>query len=303
MKELDLSWGNPRFLYPYWKNKGFLFYSSLAGTDYIYGGLESLKESILKLHRQEKNSNIKGKHIVIGNGATQVLTATIACLEKNSVFAGSPFFLRFPNISELAQTHWYNDPFEKEKIEIITNPNNPDGKVTNQSRHTSIYDLSYNWKQYGRQSFYNEDIMIYSLAKATGHASTRIGWGIFKSKELADKITKWIEINTAGVSVEAQCKAEGIINNQLEGYKTIFRYGQNILINRWNSILKLKVPFEIHSSNGMFLWIRMQNIKSYLSKKKIKYIEGSQFGSTDDYGRINIGCSEEEFNEFIKRIK
>ncbi len=298
METLELGWGNPCFLIPYW-NRFDLSYPTPKSTAYIFGHIPELEANIRKLHIQEKNANVDDKYLVVGNGATQLLVGILKTLGK-PVTAEPPYFKRFLNFADMAGVPWKN---ELNGIKIITTPNNPDGKVplTVSANSPLIYDLSYNWSQYTDPVQYDEDIMVFSLAKATGHASTRIGWAIFKDKELALKVKDYVEFSTCGVSIEAQLKANQIIKNQLNRTYTCFEYGSVVLDARHELLNNMKLPFKKLSNNGMFLWLKMKNHKSFFNKRNIVFTDGKDMGSPG-YARINIGCSEVEFKEFIKRI-
>jgi len=305
MKELDLAWGHPKFLEPYWK-KIKLKLNEQVPSSYLFGALPELKAAIRSIHAQEKNANAEGKFIVVGNGASQILTATIACLNK-PVCAEEPYFSRFPKYAALARVPWKYCP---KGYQIITVPNNPDGYeypfflLNGRSSGGSIFDLSYNWKPYSSKvREFNEDIMVFSLSKATGHASTRIGWGIFKDEALARQVAEYIEHTTGGVSIETQQKATAILHSQLGAKETCFEYGRRIMQARWDILISLNSPLNILSSNGMFLWGIHLNPKDYLNKNKILFAPGTDFGCSDFYFRLNVGCSENEFKELIKRVK
>mgnify|MGYP001612065031 CR=1 FL=1 len=307
MKPLDLSWGNPKYVEPYWKDLDISWTQSRleCPMPYIYGGTEELKNSILKLHEKELNIFTADKHISIGNGATQLLIATMACLGE-SVTAQAPYFLRFPRFAQMS-----GNPFQLcgSSVEVITIPNNPDGDCYKFPKHKltspKIYDLSYNWLPYlpkGTTFRFNEDIMIFSLAKATGHASTRIGWALFKDETLAKKVDDYIEHASAGVSIEAQNKAIAVINSQLHTEDTCFKYGQKVLLERWERLRNLSPPFEILNKNGMFLWCQAKNWQEILEQKQVIGTAGELFGGTKEQFRLNIGCSSKEFEELLKRL-
>lgn len=294
-KMLSLNWGNALFLEPYWKNIA-LPSDSVLPMKYVYGGLPALKDKIISLHQQEQNANIEDKHIVIGNGATQILLALFHSLGK-SVYATPPYFMRFPILADLASINWQD---HHSSLRIITNPNNPDNVVSNEKG--DIYDLSYNWTTYTTPLSYNEDVMVYSLSKATGHASSRIGWCLLKDATLADKLTEFIEHATAGVSIEAQTKASHVINSQLDAKHTVFEYGKDILIDRHKKLEQLTLPFEKINTSGMFLLGKMSDAQEFFNERKISVNSGESFGLSDEYFRVNLGCSNEEFKEFLKRI-
>ena len=64
---------------------------------------------------------------------------------------------------------------------------------------------------------------------------------------------------------------------------------------RWDILISLNSPLNILSSNGMFLWGIHLNPKDYLNKNKILFAPGTDFGCSDFYFRLNVGCSENEF--------
>jgi L-tryptophan---pyruvate aminotransferase len=287
---IDLTWGNPEFLYPYWKNKHFIIKNN--NLSYIYGGIERLKDLILNLHSQQNNANVKDKFVVIGNGASQLLTAAMKAYGK-PVWATPPYFSRFPFLADIANVPW---DMGKDCTQIITSPNNPDGsKSILPYSHNIISDLCYNWKQYtGAPLEYNHPLMIFSLSKATGHASSRIGWALVKDKEIADKMTEFVEHNTAGVSIESQLHASYIIENQLESEISVFDYGKTILDQRWYTIRKMKnLPFKVLNRNGMFLYAEGE------CPPEVICLRGNSFGDSSTRFRVNIGCDEKKFNQFI----
>lgn len=299
MKPLNLSWGNPDFLSPYW-NKINLSLPRNIPTSYVMGSLPELQDAIKALHAQEKNAVTADRHVVIGAGATQVLSAILTVLKK-PVTAHSPYFLRFPAIAKNVGVRW---KFCMKGVEIITNPNNPDGKVRlTDSVLFPIYDLSYNWPQYTNPINYNQDIMIFSLAKATGHASTRIGWALIKDPQLAADVTRILDEMSSGTAIESQLKAIKIINSQLNREDTCFQYGRDILMARYNKLASIKLPFKKLSHNGMFLWIEANDPTTVFSSRDIIYTPGDLLGSSYNFARLNMGCSEKDFKEFIKRIR
>ncbi|HNQ21127.1 MAG TPA: hypothetical protein PKI46_08720, partial [Bacteroidales bacterium] len=291
---LDMSYGNPAFLFPFWeKNK--------VNYKYYYKGLNYLKKNCIydleihlrRLHNKVNNAVVNDKVLVIGNGATQLLNAIIHCKDK-PVTANPPYFSRFPEFSELNDQPFYNEtPYPELSTQIITIPNNPDNSINIDKKCPDlIYDLCYNWSHYIEPIKFDEDIMIFNLAKSTGHASTRIGWAWFRDKDLADRVSNYMEYTTGGVSVHAQNFAVKVLSEVIDNKKDIFKFGQRELKNRWKLINKCKFPFKILNQDGMFLWCKGN------PPKNIKYISGESCGMTDEYFRLNIGCDNNTFKEF-----
>lgn len=297
VNKLDLRYGNPAFLQGYWDRfKEYIEVHRLPHLEdvkqlsYQIDSIGELREVIVKTHLTHSNAFICNRNIIIGNGATHVLTALLHALDK-PVYANPPFYPRFTDLSHLAQLHWIKNKYS---TQIITNPNNPDGTITGtEESSTTIYDLSYNWPQYTKPICYNKDIMVFSLAKATGFASTRIGWAIIKDHELANKVQHYIEMSSSGISLEAQHTAIKVLQHQLHFDWTVFKFGQAALEKRWQILNNLKENLKditILNNSGMFLWCKGK------CPENIEVLKGTSFGmDSDEYFRLNLGCSEKDF--------
>lgn len=312
MNKLKLGWGNPDFLQEYWIGRTIEEYDFIKNPGYSKNCSDELKEQILNLHDKVQNAETDNRHIVIGAGATQVLYAALYAMKKikglKDVIASCPYFLRFPKIVELSGMNWneHYKPYD-DTIQIVTSPNNPDGRYRNTLKANAIHDLVYNWPQYVELEVIKEDeeIMIFSLAKALGFASTRIGWAIVKDEAIAKAMEEYIEFSSSGVSIDAQAAAFNHIANALQIYPSPWFAGKMGLAVRWKELylLKDRVSFEIENSNGMFMWIKGNDLASYFGHKGIEYIPGPEFGADEQYGRLNIGCSKSDFEELIRRLK
>lgn len=295
--KIDMSWGSPTFLSKYWDSIPIELLDSPGRTkDYLFGSTGSLKSKIKKLHDKIKNADTRGKQIVVAAGASQILLGLLCVLKETgyatAAYAEKPHFSRFASLSNFAVLDWIKTD---SAISIVTNPNNPDGLIRDHTTAT-ILDLCYNWPQYTDPVKYNHPIMVFSLSKTTGHANTRIGWALLEDKELAKRLENYIELSTGGLSLDAQIKADRIIETQLKAKKTVFQYGKSILDARWKRINKIKQKFlfEVLNDSGMFLWARGS------CPKEIHCLSGELLGASDDFFRLNIGCSEQSFNKFIK---
>ncbi|MGH7241105.1 MAG: aminotransferase class I/II-fold pyridoxal phosphate-dependent enzyme [Candidatus Saccharimonadales bacterium] len=338
---LDLRVGNTQYLEKYWvlldqfyngsvgkthiKPQWFMNYDTTHGKTY-------LKQEILALHAKVGNAETKDYEVVIGNGASQILSAAVFALARRGVelvLAKPPYWPRFNALSLIGGLeHVGQDnirsfrgfvgtefPPSKSFAEIITNPNNPDNKVrTEKSEHGySIYDLCYNWPQYTNIVRYAEDIMVFSLGKATGHAGTRIGWALVKDHAIAEDMKFFIELSTSGVSEDAQFRATNILKTQtsLKDWTSCFVVGKQELDQRWLAFTKatktFKKEFEPVNDTGMFAWCKAVSPADDGSEMlktiaKVLSVNGELFGCTKDYFRINLGSHADDFQEFIKRL-
>lgn len=69
-------------------------------------------------------------------------------------------------------------------------------------------------------------------------------WALVKDKEVAKKMTKFIELNTIGVSKDSQLRAAKVLRavsdsceeeNSQEG-ESFFKFSHNLMANRWKQL-------------------------------------------------------------------
>jgi L-tryptophan--pyruvate aminotransferase len=297
VNKIDMAWGSPAFLVPYWQKHKIKIDNIKRIKNYQYGSRRKLKRLIKETHKKIGNAETKNKHIVVAGGASQILLGLMCVLKElnpNTQYAWAepPHFSRFPILADLAKLKWINDELA---VTIASNPNNPDSRTSDEIG-SSILDLCYNWPQYTNIKKYDHPIMVFSLSKATGHASTRIGWAVIRDKVIAKKLENYIEVSTGGLSIESQIMAERILAHQLTTTETIFEYGRNVLSERWKEIEKRKhkLPYVTLNNSGMFFWAKGKCQSNVLN------INGKLLGATEDFFRLNIGCSQKNFNDFLK---
>ncbi len=259
---------------------------------------------------------------MIGHGATQVLAAAIMSTEYDSIYCRPPYFFRFPDIATYAGKRLTTTaPAIHLSSEIVVHPTNPDCVFYEpQSVDQKIFDLCYNWPTYVTPVKYDEDIMIFGLSKATGHAGTRIGWALVRDEQTYHRMTSIIEFQSGGISRDAQYRAERILANQnriidsniksgrtdTEG--TIFEYGRDVLNTRWKKIQQISNKnLKPTNSAGMFLYTEYGGSANAAETLLLKYgitgTPGSLVGDKDSRVRINIGCSQSDFDEFLRRME
>lgn len=296
MNKIDMSWGSPAFLIPYW-NVYNVDINRRSDKDmaYHFGSRNSLKETIKKIHQQENNAIVDGRHIVIGAGATQIILGLLHVLKKETgaatAWANPPHFSRFPYLAEFAGLEWAK---KRNSLLITTVPNNPDGALV-VHKNTDILDLTYNWPQYlPSVKLIDHPITVFSLSKATGHASTRIGWAVIQDEMTARALEQHIEYSTSGLSLDSQLTAEAILNSQLNNDYTVFEDGRKTLEERKRLIesIRPRLPFKVLKISGMFLWAEGECPKSIIG------LDGRTLKGPEGTFRLNIGCSSDNFIAF-----
>lgn len=309
MIKIDLTFGNPSFLNEYWKSQDLPDGDIYAPWPYM--NLKQnphLEATIRRIHKAIGNvANVDDYKIVIGNGASQLLSAILYETPDIKVTAQAPYFLRFPVLALIGNNEWSHKPQFKN---IITAPNNPTGgwgfyddPYRTSVERCEIIDACYNWPQYTKVRPLNDDIIIFSLSKATGHAGTRLGWALIKDSALAENVMRSIENSTMGVSNMSQEVGRFVLNHEAvrneRGDETCFSYGRQVLNGRWEKLHDLEdnLPFKLLNDDGMFLYAEGE------IPDHVQGILGGRFGDSNKKFRLNIGCSIFEFSKFIKEYE
>ena len=309
MRELDLRFGNPDFLQELIKDVEYAAFIGGHNSSYSLTSVsETLAESIYAIH--EKAGNVKNPRnykIVIGNGASQLLTA-VAKVQPLGVYA--PFWSRFPQLMpdmQLFTTEWPHDAHNKLNSLMVTYPNNPDGSLRSNVLEAKIVDASYNWVTYFRPDerpmALDNDVIIFSFSKLSGLSSARLGWVLVKDDLLADKIKEAVEIASCGVNVLTQQIAISVIDDltlYYGGPSCILKQGQAILNNRLNSIAEFYPEHLFGRRRGMFLYVREPS--NLFESIGVTYYRGDIFGDRKENIRLNIGCATADFNELTARL-
>jgi aspartate/methionine/tyrosine aminotransferase len=200
--------------------------------------------------------------------------------------------------AKLAGKEWKK--YSESDIAIITVPNNPDANDfgANLGHPNAIFDLCYNWSTYTDNVInFDKPIMIFGLSKALGMAGSRIGWAIVQDKAVADKMKEFVDCQTLGVSQDSQERATRSILYTATRKANALRYGEAVLKERWKKVIELGVPAV--NKSGMFLWSKNPE---YWKALDVVGIPGEAMGATSEYVRINLGCSDEDFEELLRRI-
>ncbi|KAJ0890366.1 putative transaminase [Helianthus annuus] len=222
---INLDHGDPTMYEEFWKQKGeettvvtssWQHISYFSDVNNVCWFLEpGLVSAITALHRTVGNAVTEGRHIVVERVPHNFIRLHYTPFHRLMVQS-------YPLMTDYLKSglhKWAGDAykFNKEEpyIELVTSPNNPDGFTRQDAvkgdKGILIHDLAYYWPQYTPiLSPADYDIMLFTVSKSTGHAGSRIGWAVVKDREIAKKMTTFIEINTIGVSKESQIRAAKI---------------------------------------------------------------------------------------------
>ncbi|KAG9449788.1 hypothetical protein H6P81_009753 [Aristolochia fimbriata] len=356
---INLDHGDPTMFEAFWRENGdkstivipgwqtMSYFSDVGNVCWF---LEpEFAEEIKKLHRLVGNAETRGRHVVVGTGSTQLFQAALYALsppeaaEPMSVVCAVPYYSSYPLITDFLKSglyKWGGDActFKSDTpyIEMVTSPNNPDGhirqSVINMEGGKTVHDLAYYWPQYTPITEpADHDIMLFTVSKSTGHAGIRIGWALVKDSEVAKKMTKFIEVNTIGVSKDSQLRSANILRTVREGHEAslggetdkFFDFGRRLMTERWNKLREVVKHSSIFSlpefpldycnfvgdmctSNPAFAWLKcegeVKDCEALLKSHKILTRSGKNFGEDPKYVRISMLDRDEVFALFIERL-
>ncbi|XP_076935042.1 L-tryptophan--pyruvate aminotransferase 1-like [Bidens hawaiensis] len=356
---INLDHGDPTMYETFWKKlgdectvviKGYESLSYFSNPKNPCWFLEpKLEDSIKCLHDAVGNAVTEGYSIVVGTGSSQLLQAVLYAVTSHdqpsqiNVVAAAPYYSSYLEILDLVRSglyKWAGDAHEFSKnepyIELVTSPNNPSGvirgPVVNRDGGVLVHDLAYYWPQYTPiTSKLDFDIMLFTASKCTGHAGSRIGWALVKDKEVAKKMTKFMEVSTIGVAKEPQLRIAKILQVVADRCKrfgspegdNFFEFSKNMLAKRWEVLRETakksemfilpKYPLqhcnyygEITHANPAFAWIKckdeIEDCEKLFRSHNILTRSGRRFGSDPGFVRVSMVGRDEEFNMFIDRL-
>ncbi|KAI5004981.1 hypothetical protein ZWY2020_032224 [Hordeum vulgare] len=307
-------------------------------------------QQVRRLHRTVGNAAVDGYHVLVGTGSTQLFMAALYALspadadQPMSVVSTAPYYSSYPAVTDFLRSslfRWAGDANSfvgDAYIELVCSPNNPDGAirdaVLSSGAGKAVHDLAYYWPQYTpitRRA--DHDIMLFTVSKSTGHAGTRIGWALVKDREVARRMTKFVELNTIGVSKDSQLRAAKVLRAVSDGYDAaaggatrhrLFDFGRRKMVERWRMLRQaaaasgiFSLPEEISgrcnfanetaANNPAFAWLRcdredVEDCAGFLRGHKILTRSGNQFGADPRYVRVSMLDRDDAYDIFIRRL-
>ncbi|KAK1371403.1 Tryptophan aminotransferase-related protein 4 [Heracleum sosnowskyi] len=351
----DVNSGDPLFLEPFWMQNAAssaLVVSGWHRMSYQFGDhtatSQELEKSIRKLHSIVGNAVTEGKYIVFGTGSTQLLNAAVLALSQDNsstpskVFVSIPFYPAYEEQTEFFATEDYefygdtslyknNSDDTMDMIEFVTSPNNPDGKlkrsVLKSPSAKAIHDHAYYWPHFTAiPSPSDEDLMIFTLSKLTGHAGVRFGWALVKDKAVYEKILTYTGENTFGVSKDTQLRALKLLNVALQGDgRSLFKYAHETMRNRWESLtetVSLSTRFtvqeiaprfctyfqNVRGPSPAYAWLKCEREEDELCYKVLEDggilgRPGTRFGASSRYVRLSLIKTQDDFDQLLQHLK
>ncbi|XP_076932147.1 tryptophan aminotransferase-related protein 4-like [Bidens hawaiensis] len=340
--------GDMIFLEPFWIENAAESAVVISGwhrMSYSYGDSTTMssqvEEYIRTLHSVVGNAITEGRYIVFGVGSAQLLSAAVYALSSenisspSSVLAAAPYYWLFKDQTSFFNAKTFNfegntnssQSNETDLVEFVTSPNNPDGGLKEPVKgRKTINDHVFFWPQFTPiPSPSDQDVMIFSLSKLTGHAGSRFGWAIIKDKDVYEKFLTYASVASAGVSRDTQLRVLKILKLIVEGNgKSFFEFTNNKMKDRWDSLTSImskskrfsiqeRQPLhctffnETREPNPAFAWVKCEreeddNCNAVLDAGKVIGRPGTLFDDSNRYTRLSLTQSEDDFKLLMKRL-
>jgi aspartate/methionine/tyrosine aminotransferase len=304
--KFDLGFGNSvcvrqAFLDCYHGNMVVFTQDGLSKMDYSdrYGDPELIEITRTVIKRQV---GIEKKHVFLTNGATGAVTISLRAMKqrgKNICYTrDAPWYLRYPSMiraSGLIQLEENKGIDPEEGVVLLDIPSNPQGFTSGIRFSTAptILDAVYFNRVYMAGYFVPviaHNILCGSYSKLLGLNGLRVGWIATNDDLLAERIKDLI----IGEYCSLSSASTEIIKNVLfdfdwDLFETIAKSNLDNNREEWSKLEKFFEGRPV-TDNGMFYYGKMDSkCQDLLAKSGISWTKGSDLGTDDGWGRINLG--------------
>ena len=320
-----------------------------------------LERAVREVHALVGNAELDGMHLVFGLGSTELVNAALYALAQRAaaaapaptspprdtaaVWAARPYYEGYVEPSSYFQTRLFawqaadappQPSTERPVIEMVTSPNNPDGtmreaKVSPSEHSYTVYDHVYFWPHFApitgpvTDHVHNRSVALFSLSKLTGHASTRIGWAVCRSAEVAALMRHFILLNTRHVPRESQLRAAAALEHVVATKGQLFGYARSLMLSRWarlQACFKGSAAFELqaldpaakdafsdetdYAPSPAYAWVKQLDggdAAASLRAAGVVGRPGVAYGASVAFVRIELLMREQTFNVMLEKLR
>ncbi|KAF8678501.1 hypothetical protein HU200_046255 [Digitaria exilis] len=342
---------------PYWRRhaaasavvfSGWHRMSYVTTESFSFQSVE-LERQIRLLHRAVGNAVVDDKHVVFAAGSIQLINALVHALSPDAnaaspparVVANAPYYQAYRVQTTMfdgreyrwggATAQWTNasrnsTTDEGGFIEFVTSPNNPDTMLRKPALGGSsavIFDHAYYWPHFTHiPSPADEDVMLFTMSKPSGHAGSRFGY------KVAKRALDYVSDSIMGASRDTQLRMLGIVKAMLanlHGKDDIFAFGHDVMRTRWRKLNAVvsrsrlislqKIPphqyctyfKRFREPSPAYAWVKCEgeedeDCHGALLKANIITRTGVFFEAGSRYTRISLLKSDDDFDVLMERV-
>lgn len=249
-----------------------------------------------------RQMGITKKHVYITNGATGAVTIALRAMKqrgKNVCYTrDAPWYLRYPSMiraSDLIHLEENQEIDPEEGVVLLDIPSNPQGFTSGIRFNLApvILDAVYFNRVYLSGAFVPviaHDVLCGSYSKLLGLNGLRVGWIATNDDLLAERIKDLIVGEYCGISVASvEILKNVLFDFDWDLFETIAKSNLDNNREEWSKLEKFFEGRPV-TVNGMFYYGKMDSkCQELLVKSGISWTKGSDLGTYDGWGRINLG--------------
>ncbi|CAO2194515.1 unnamed protein product [Urochloa humidicola] len=311
-----------------------------------------LERQIRRLHRAVGNAVVDGKHLVFAAGSIQLINALVHALSPDAnaaspparVVANAPYYPAYKLQTVMfdgreyswggTTSRWANasrtNSTDGGFIEFVTSPNNPDAVLREPalSPAAAIFDHAYYWPHFTHiPAPADEDVMMFTISKPSGHAGSRFGWALIRDDAVAKRALEYVSNSIMGASRDTQLRMLGVVKAMLanlHGEEDIFAFGHEVMRTRWRklnavvsrsrriSVQEMAPEYctyfkRIREPSPAYAWVKCEREEDedcYEALLKAKIITRTGVGNevSSRYTRISLLKSDDDFDVLMERV-
>ncbi|KAK3118934.1 hypothetical protein QOZ80_9BG0710900 [Eleusine coracana subsp. coracana] len=289
-------------------------------------------------------------YLVFGTGSTQLINALVHALSSSlspdatsppvTVVATAPYYPQYRSQTTMFGGRryrwggntalWANATARMSFIEFVTSPNNPDTLLQKPilGGASAIVDHAYYWPHITHiPAPADEDVMLFTMSKLSGHAGSRFGWALIRDKNVAKRAYEYVQNSSLGASQDTQLrmlKIVKVILANLRGEEDMLAFGHDVLRTRWRRLSDIvsrsrRISLqEIHPQyctyfnrvrepSPAYAWVKCEREEDedcYQALLRANIITRSGVGNeaSSRYTRMSLLKSDDDFDVLMERI-
>lgn len=324
-KEFNLGWGESVAV-----RSAFIETLPRKYVAFDYYHLESLgypahegDPSLIDLTREiiKRNTGNDYKYILMTNGATGAGTIALRSFQTQleyCIVRPPPYFRLYPGMVKAAGLkiyHWGSSKGQypaTKGVFLIDSLSNPTCEFSNWKRngHSDpiIWDAVYFGKVYapGNHPQPEHDILVGSYSKLTGLNGLRVGWIATNDPIIYQNVRTLVVSEYCGISAASTriiMETAGTFNTkQWESFERNAQFKLDYNREEFSKLEKFfgGTPVSLY---GMFYYSEMDEAcKKLMTKSNIIWSHGSDLGTSDDFGRFNVGQDIQIVREAVATV-